>query len=106
MRNKFFFSILVLAALLSACKDDSNTAGGSILEKEDEIYVRTDTFSISSSLVQCDSIVSMPDSFLLGEMENKYGTIHSDVLAQFACPIGFRYPENARRKCTDGNQRL
>ena len=46
MRNKFFFSILVLAALLSACKDDSNTAGGSILEKEDEIYVRTDTFSI------------------------------------------------------------
>ena len=96
MRNKFFFSILVLAALLSACKDDSNTAGGSILEKEDEIYVRTDTFSISSSLVQCDSIVSMPDSFLLGEMENKYGTIHSDVLAQFACPIGFRYPENAK----------
>ena len=29
-------------------------------------------------------------------MENKYGTIHADVLAQFACPIGFRYPDNAK----------
>lgn len=96
MRNKFFVILLGVASLLSACKDDSVSAGGSIVETSDEIWVRTDTFSISSSLASCESIVSMPDSFLLGEMENKYGTLHADVLAQFACPIGFRYPENAQ----------
>lgn len=96
MRNKFFVILLGFAALLSACKDDSVSAGGSIVETSDEIWVRTDTFSIVSSLASCESIVSMPDSFLLGEMENKYGTLHADVLAQFACPIGFRYPENAQ----------
>ena len=98
MRNKFFLIILALVALLSGCKDDELSAGGSILEKSDEIYVRVDTFAINSALVMSDSIISMPDSFLLGEMENKYGTLHADVLAQFACPVGFRYPDNAKLK--------
>ena len=98
MRNKFFLILLALVALLSGCKDDELSAGGSILEKSDEIYVRVDTFAINSSLVMSDSIISMPDSFLLGEMENKYGTLHADVLAQFACPVGFRYPDNAKLK--------
>lgn len=98
MRNKLLPILLILAFALSGCKDDSLSAGGSILEKEDEIYVRTDTFEIQSAITLCDSIISMPDSFLLGEMENKYGTLHADVLAQFACPIGFRYPDNAKLK--------
>lgn len=96
MRNRFFFIILALAACLYGCKDDSISAGGSIIEQEDSIYVRVDTFGINSALVMCESITSMPDSFLLGEMENKYGTLHADVLAQFACPEGFRYPDNAQ----------
>ncbi len=80
---------------MTSCKDDSASAGGSVLEKEDEILVRADTFPICSELMQVDSIVSMPDSFLLGEMQSTYGTLHADVLTQFACPIGFAYPEGA-----------
>lgn len=80
---------------MTSCKDDSASAGGSVLEKEDEILVRADTFPIRSELMQVDSIVSMPDSFLLGEMQSTYGTLHADVLTQFACPIGFAYPEGA-----------
>lgn len=80
---------------MTSCKDDSASAGGSVLEKEDEILVRADTFPIRSELMLVDSIVSMPDSFLLGEMQSTYGTLHADVLTQFACPIGFAYPEGA-----------
>ena len=98
MRNKFIVIVFILAAFFSGCKDDSLSAGGSIIEHSDSIYVRVDTFGINSSLVMCESITSMPDSFLLGEMENKYGILHADVLAQFACPVGFRYPDNAQLK--------
>lgn len=98
MRKTFLSILLIAAAMLTGCKDDDLAAGGSILEKDDEIYVRVDTFAIKSALVMCDSITSMPDSFLLGEMENRYGTLHADVLAQFACPVGFRYPDNAKLK--------
>lgn len=47
-------------------------------------------------MVRCDSIVSMPDSFLLGEMESGYGNLRAEILTQFACPSGFTYPEGAR----------
>ena len=84
MRNKLGICIFLLASLMTSCKDDSASAGGSVLEKEDEILVRADTFPIRSELMQVDSIVSMPDSFLLGEMQSTYGTLHADVLTQFA----------------------
>lgn len=87
--------LLLLAVAFVSCKDDSTSAGGSVLEKEDEILVRADTFPIRSDLLQVDSIVSLPDSFMLGEMVNSYGTLHADILTQFACPLGFAYPEGA-----------
>ena len=97
MRNRLLFFILLFAAVgLNSCKDDSLSAGSSILEEEDAIYVKTDTFAIHSSLVRCDSITSMPDSFLLGEMVNKYGTLHADIFTQFACPNGFEYPSTTQ----------
>lgn len=97
MRDKLLLIILLLASVgLSGCKDDSMSAGSSILDEDDAIYVKTDTFAIRSSLAQCDSIISLPDSFLLGEMVNKYGTLHADILAQFACPNGFEYPSTTK----------
>ncbi len=95
LQRKISIIILFIAVFLTACKDDASSAGGSILEKDDEILVRADTFMIGSSLVMCDSIVSLPDSFLLGEMANDYGTLHADILTQLACPVGFHYPEGA-----------
>lgn len=82
-------------ALMCSCKDDSGSAGGSVLEQSDQIWVQADTFPIHSAMVRCDSIVSMPDSFLLGEMESGYGNLRAEILTQFACPTGFTYPEGA-----------
>ena len=84
-----------MAAGLVGCKSDTASAGSSVLEEDDKILVRTDTFPIQSDLVKVDSIISLPDSFLLGEMVSSYGTLHADILTQFACPIGFSYPEGA-----------
>ena len=97
MRRNLLYLIFIsfLFAGLSGCKDDSASAGSSLLEQEDQILVRVDTFPIQSGLVMCDSIISLPDSFLLGEMESSYGTMRAEVLTQFACPIGFVYPEDA-----------
>ena len=96
MRIKpLYILLLLMAVAFAGCKDDSASAGGSVLEKEDEIVVRADTFPIRSNLLQVDSIVSLPDSFMLGEMVSSYGTLHADILTQFACPVGFAYPEGA-----------
>ncbi len=95
IRPIYILLLFLLAAVFTGCKDDTESAGGSVLEKEDQILVRADTFPIRSNLLKVDSMISMPDSFLLGEMANSYGTLHADVLAQFACPIGFVYPEGA-----------
>lgn len=94
--SKIVFPLLaVLLISLSSCKDDVITAGSSILESEDSIIVRADTFSLTSSLVRGGAITATPDSFMLGEMDNKYGHLHADVLTQLACPIGFKYPQGA-----------
>ena len=50
-------------------------AGTAVLESTDVIKVREDTFPISTMIDTCDYIISSPDSFLLGEREETYGTI-------------------------------
>ena len=69
------------------------SAGESILSDEDKITVKSDTFAVSSALDSCMAIALMPDSFLLGECETNFGAIQADILAQLACPEGFRYPD-------------
>ncbi len=98
MTNQIKFVFPLLAVLLisfSSCKDDTITAGSAVLESEDSIIVRADTFSLSSALIRGVSVTATPDSFMLGELDSKYGHLHADVLAQLACPVGFSYPEGA-----------
>ncbi len=95
MKKVFLFIGTFLAIVLTACKDDSLTSGSSVLPSSDEIVVGVDTFSLGSEIDMQDYIYSSPDSFLLGECDNRFGTIHADILAQFACPLGFQFPENA-----------
>lgn len=93
---KIVFPLLaVLLISFSSCKNDVIGAGSSVLESEDSIIVRADTFSLTSSLVRGGAVTATPDSFLLGEMDSKYGHLHADLLTQMACPIGFKYPEGA-----------
>ena len=71
------------------------SAGSAILEQEDSVVVKADTFSITSSLVRGGAVTATPDSFLLGELDSKYGHLHADLLTQLACPVGFSYPKDA-----------
>ena len=93
---KIFFPLLaVLLICFSSCKDDVASAGASVLESEDSIVVRADTFSLTSSLVRGGAVTATPDSFMIGELDSKYGHLHADLLTQLACPVGFKYPEGA-----------
>ncbi|MCM1034387.1 MAG: DUF4270 domain-containing protein [Paludibacter sp.] len=87
--------LLGLLVLLNACKDDAVNSGLSVVDDEDRITVGVDTFGMISALLPADYLYSAPDSFLLGECDNRFGTIHADILAQFTCPTGFEYPEGA-----------
>ncbi len=95
MIKKLFFAILTCSIALIGCEDNSSSAGSSVLPPEDDILVNVDTFSLGSQLHTADYIYATPDSFLLGECDNQFGTIHADILAQFACPVGFQFPEGA-----------
>ena len=92
MKLKFILLNIIIAALLTGCKDDLNSTGNGVLEEDEEIIVRLDTFDLKSSLESATHIISMPDSFLLGEIENKYGDLKAEIITQFACPIGYDYP--------------
>ncbi len=98
MMRKIKIVLPLLAFLLivfSSCKDDVVSAGASVLKSEDSVIVRADTFSLTSCLVRGTAVTATPDSFLIGELDSKYGHLHADLLTQLACPIGFRYPEGA-----------
>ena len=101
MRDKvnkhFSFIALLLMPILwwTACKNDVNDAGISILDDEDAIVVKADTFAIFSEIEGCESIISKADSFLLGEIETDYGLLRASILTQLACPEGYTYPEGA-----------
>jgi len=97
IRNiKIVFPLLACALFcLSSCKNDVINAGSAVLESEDSILVRADTFSLTSAIVRGRAVAATPDSFMLGELDSKYGHLHADVLTQLACPQGFEYPAGA-----------
>lgn len=96
MCRKFGFIICaVLAILLASCKGDVINAGSSNLESADSIIVLTDTFYLSSGLTESPGVISSPDSFMVGELETRYGTLRAGVLTQLSCPVGFVYPQTA-----------
>ena len=85
--------LVCVACGFTACKDDVETTGQSVLDRGDAIIVLADTFAITSNIDSCDAIISQADSFLLGEVETKYGLLRASILTQLACPEGYHYPE-------------
>ena len=92
MYKKILLLLSVFAVTLAGCKDDMISSGSSILQDDDEIIVDADTFSVRSALCEANLIYAAPDSFLLGETDSRFGTLHADILTQMACPVGFEYP--------------
>ncbi len=97
VRSLCFLSValFVLAIATLSCKNDVINSGMSVLPQGDYIDVTVDTFGMSSVLREAGSMISAPDSLLLGEVDNRYGTIHADILTQVTCPEGYSYPEGA-----------
>lgn len=93
-RNKFILVGALVCGLIS-CKNDSSLAGSAVLDEEDRIIVREDTFSFTSFIDTCDYIVASADSFLVGERHTESGVIRADLLTQLACPENYEYPQNA-----------
>ena len=85
--------LFFVACGFTACLDDVETTGQSVLDRGDAIIVLADTFPITSNIDSCDAIISQADSFLLGEVETKYGLLRASILTQLACPEGYHYPE-------------
>ena len=82
-----------LLTLLAGCAPKGSEQG--ILNDDEKILVGCDTFQLSSRLRPGAYIYTTPDSFLLGECQTLFGTLHTDILTQMVCPEGFSYPEGA-----------
>lgn len=83
-----------IALFLNSCDDTLSKVGPSIQPPEDLITVYTDTFVMKASTVRLDSVFSKTSDFLLGEMYDPvYGTLKADVLCQFYCEEGFKFPQ-------------
>lgn len=90
--------LLILLSLLTfSCVDDLTDFGSGVRPSTDGITIGADTFHLKSKTFLVDSILSVPDSFLLGTYKNqKYGTVKSDVLAELNYPENFRFPAGAQ----------
>lgn len=98
LTNIWIFAILCcLITGISSCKDDAASAGASALKDGEGVVVKTDTLrNIHSNLIKATPIIFTPDSFLIGECNRPHlGTIKADVLAQFACPSSWNYPDSS-----------
>ncbi len=88
--------LILLSFFVFSCTDTLSDIGKGIQSGSDTITVRTDTFHLKTSTIFVDSIISRPDSFLLGTFyDTKFGTIQADILAQVNCPEGFKFPANS-----------
>lgn len=99
MKHWIEIVLLAVVVLMTACKDDVASAGADALNEDEEVRVCSSVMggmvSITDSLADFQ-IAQTPDSFLLGECNTgEWGTIQADLLAQFACPSGFMYPDSS-----------
>lgn len=94
-KHILYLFVYLIAIAATGCSGDSATAGSGVLDSSDGVIVGCDTFQLTSNLREGEYIYTTPDSFLIGECETMFGTLHADLLAQFSCPEGFKYPETA-----------
>ena len=91
--KKLLMSIVCLLILIiSGCELDSNYVGSIITPEEDFITAYLDTFKISATTIQRDSIFAKTTSGLLGEyFDPLYGRLNADFLCQFYCEDDFQF---------------
>jgi len=96
MKSYPIILFLLLAVFAVSCTDNLSDIGLGIQPSSDQISVKPDTFHLTSETVKVQSILSKPDSFLLGSYnDKKFGSTKAEILAQLNCPEGFKFPANA-----------
>lgn len=96
MKSTRFIFLILLSLLAFSCADDLTDFGSGVRPSSDDISLDADTFHLKSNTFLVDSVLSVPDSFLLGGYKNsKYGTIRADILTSFNSTEGFSLPEGA-----------
>lgn len=98
-KRNIWISVILCCLIvgISSCKDDVASAGASALKEGESVVVKADTLrNIHSAIVKASPIISTPDSFLIGECSRMHlGTVKADILAQFACPSSWNYPDSS-----------
>jgi len=95
MKFKSVFLIAFLSMFMLSCVDDLTNMGSQIQPASDKILVDTANFQLTSENFFVDSIVSRPDSMMLGSFYDlTYGTINADIFTQLQPPLGFKYPSS------------
>lgn len=98
MKFKFIIPLFFLfTVFFVSCDDSADNLGVEIQPTADKILLKADTFHLSSETVPVDSIVSKPDSLLLGTfIDDVLGTTRADILTQLALPTtNFTYLDDA-----------
>lgn len=89
---KIKFSVLCLFALfltttMISCDNAANELGVEIQPSTDKIDINATTFALQTETFATKSIVSKPDSFLLGTyIDEHFGATRADILTQVALP--------------------
>jgi len=89
--------LLLLAALFTACDDDTNTLGVEIMPKSDFVTKQYTTYDVETqSYAVGDSVLARSSVSYLGRYTDpETGTIiQSDFLAQFHCQENFSFPDS------------
>jgi hypothetical protein len=96
MKHFIYLAFVGAALFIASCTDGSSDLGLNIRPTGDEIILGTDTFHVSTSSYAVDRISSPTDTLLLGTFQDRYhpeyGTTTGEILAQFTCPAGFKFP--------------
>lgn len=95
---KYRVSFLFLLSLVFfACNTDNDELGVSLRPNGDDIILGVDSFDVTTKNFVVDSIYSRPDSMLFGKFVNdEYGTVCADILAQLMPPINAQFPDGAK----------
>ena len=94
MKSKFIAGFVLAALALTACDETTDSIGSSLTEVTDGVLTETATFSVASSSLVADSVLSRNMTGYLGKVRDPEtgAYITGDFMAQFYCPENYSFP--------------
>lgn len=87
---------LTLTALATACTDDTSSVGTDVMPSGDQITTTSQTYQISTTTVQVDSVLANTSNSQIGSIIDPEMRVRTtcDFLAQFHVPDNFALPKS------------